>query len=252
MDILYVVGNRLSEWYNNELRYSLRCLERNGVNVGKVYVVGYRPPFLNDETVTFLQCKDKTNVKHYNIQNCIDYAVKNSDIGARDDGWFLLSSDDHFYIQSTDFATYPFYWRGVELPNAADNTYHRTLLSTREVLETCGHPCHHLAWHGNTHLNAKVWCSDEFQRILRWALTMPEGCEPTCLMLNYMLGKGMLSMEQFTARADSKFNGDCTDAQVADALDSREVVSSTDNIERSALGRYLQKNYRQPSKYEQL
>ena len=252
MDILYVIGNRLSEWYNNELRYSLRCLERNGVNIGRVFIAGYKPPFVNDKAVIFVPCKDKTNIKHYNIQACIDEVVRTTDIGENDNGEFLYSSDDHFYIRPTDFAAYPYYWRGVMLPEKANNDYHRTLLSTRELLSLCKLPTLHLAWHGNTHFNARVWRSNEFQLMLSYALTMPEGCEPTCLMLNYMLGNGMLEMEQFVQREDCKFGANVTDVDIQAALASREVVSATDNIERSAFGRWLQNNYKHKSKFEQL
>lgn len=37
MDILYVIG-RGSKWENNELRYSLRSLEKNGINVGNIFI----------------------------------------------------------------------------------------------------------------------------------------------------------------------------------------------------------------------
>ena len=54
MDILYCIGEG-SKWNNNELRYSLRSLEKFGKNVGNIYMVGYNPGFLSDE-VTFINC----------------------------------------------------------------------------------------------------------------------------------------------------------------------------------------------------
>ena len=252
MDILYIVGNRLSEWYNNELRYSLRCLDKNGINVGRVFVCGYRAPFLSEKNVIFVQCKDGTNVKHYNILHAIDYAIRNTDIGCKDGGNFLYSSDDHFYVQPTDFKKYPHYWRGVELPTEGNSDYKRTLRSTRELLETCGMPTYHLAWHGNTWFNAEVWRERRFELICQFAQTMPEGCEPTCLMLNYMIGTGRLSIDDFTYRADCKLGAEATQDGVAFLATEREVLSASDNIERTEFGKWLVRNYRQPCKYEQL
>lgn len=250
MDILYVIGNHLSEWYNNELRYSLRCLDKNGLNVDRVFVVGYKPPFLNDKTVTFIPCKDKTNVKHYNILACIEEAVKQTDIGKNHNGDFLYSSDDHFYVQPTDFDRYPHYWRGIQLPTERKTEYQRTLYSTRELLECCGLPTYHLAWHGNTYFNRDAFTERRFELIRQFAQTMPEGCEPTCLMLNYMIGTGRLKIEDFTERADVKLGAAATLDGIEFLKTEREVLSSTDNIEHSEFGKWLQRHYNKLSKYE--
>lgn len=250
MDILYVIGNHLSEWYNNELRYSLRCLDKNGLNVGRVFVVGYRPPFLNPDTVTFIPCKDETHVKHYNILHCIEQAVKQTDIGTLNGGDFLYSSDDHFYVQPTNFDKYPHYWRGVELPTEAKTEYQRTLFSTRELLQTCGLPTYHLAWHGNTWFNRNAFLERRFELIRQFAQTMPDGCEPTCLMLNYMIGTGRLKIEDFTYREDCKLGASATTEGVVFTAQQREVISANDNIERTEFGKWLIRNYNKPSIYE--
>ena len=59
MDILYVVG-RGSTWNNNELKYSLRSIAKNGINVDRVFIVGYIPDFINREEVICLPFEDKT------------------------------------------------------------------------------------------------------------------------------------------------------------------------------------------------
>ena len=45
VDVLYVIGNG-SVADNNELRYSLRCLDRHGKNVGRVIISGDIPDFV--------------------------------------------------------------------------------------------------------------------------------------------------------------------------------------------------------------
>lgn len=251
MDVLYVVGNRLSQWNNNELRYSLRSIAKNAKGLGRVFIAGYIPEFVDQESVTCVRVKDQSNVKHVNILRAIDTAIKQTDIGKDDDGWFLYSSDDHFYIRETDFAHYPIYWRGEELPKEVKKgdgaaSYHTTLVSTRKLLEWCGLPVNHMAWHGNTYFNAALWKDERFQFILRNAYEMPEGCEPTCLMLNYwfMCGDKALPGE-FIERPDYKFSGGNV-FQVPD----REVISAHDNIGTSALAVFLRDMFPKKCRFE--
>ena len=69
MDILYCLGEG-SKWNNNELRYSLRSLEKFGKNVGNIYVVGYDPGILSDK-VTFIDCPNKYDRKQKNILQAV-------------------------------------------------------------------------------------------------------------------------------------------------------------------------------------
>lgn len=97
MDILYIVGTG-STWVNNELKYSLRSIAKNGINVDRVFIVGYIPRFINQENVVCIPADDPTKVKHYNMLYKIGLAIEKTDIGKNNDGKFLVSSDDHFYI----------------------------------------------------------------------------------------------------------------------------------------------------------
>jgi len=115
VDILYIVGTG-SRWRNNELKYSLRSIAKNGYNINRIFIVGEIPNFVNTESVICIPCNDPTKIKHYNMLYKIDKVIKSTDIGKDNGGKFLVSSDDHFYIKPTNFAEYPIYWRGEELP----------------------------------------------------------------------------------------------------------------------------------------
>ena len=264
MDVLYIVGNRLSQWNNNELRYSLRSIAKNAKGLGRVFIAGYVPEFVDQEAVTCVRVKDQSNVKHVNILRAIDTAIKQTDIGKDDDGWFLYSSDDHFYIRETDFAHYPIYWRGEELPKEVKKgdgaaSYHTTLVSTRKLLEWCGLPTKHMAWHGNTYFNAALWKEERFQFLLRNAYEMPEGGEPTCMMLNYAWQNGGYVGEfngvgeqyiykrrrEVIIRPDYKYAGGNV-FQVPD----REVISAHDNIGTSALAVFLRDMFPKKCRFE--
>ena len=251
MDILYIIGKG-SSWNNKELRYSLRSIAKNGINVGRVFVAGTIPSFVNRKEVICVPVDDETDVKHYNILHAIEYVVEHTDIGCKDGGEFLYSSDDHFYIRPTDFAHYPYYWRGVDLPKKVEKddtnkTYHTTLLSTRKLLEAYDLPCHHFAWHGNTHFNRKYWNDETFYRLRRLSYKMPEGCEPTCLMMNYWINQEELKI---TVRRDLKLNKFETHATFTEKTDGREVFSSVDDIAHTYMAEWLERHFPDKCKYE--
>ena len=56
MDIVYIIGKG-SKWNNQELKYSLRSIAKYGINIGKVFIVGYKPNFVSDEVI-YIPCDD--------------------------------------------------------------------------------------------------------------------------------------------------------------------------------------------------
>lgn len=242
-DILYIVGKNKSQWYDRELRYSLRSLCKYGRNVGRVFVVGFPPPFLNTQEVQTLKVIDPTDKKHKNIIACIDAAVKHFDL----QGDFLYSSDDHFYIRETDFDTYPIYCKG-SLPTEWKTPYRHSLCETRELLSLCGLSVYNFSWHGNTHFNGKVWQSREFQSLINIQhRCTEEGAEPTCLMLNYMR---RIAPFDFIERPDGKMFNFTQEEWQCKATD-RECISSDDGIEnKDWLADFLKREFPDRCKYE--
>ena len=51
-DVVYPIGQG-SSWKNNELRFSLRSIEKYGINVGKLFIVGELPDFLLGEDIIY-------------------------------------------------------------------------------------------------------------------------------------------------------------------------------------------------------
>lgn len=250
MDILYVVGKRLSGWDNNELRYSLRSIAKYGKNIRRVYIVGYAPPFVNrdSEEVVILPFADPTpDNKHYNIMAAIEHAVYNSDIADR----FLYSSDDHYYTQPTDFDKYPVYWRGCELPTtmpAKPRWYDKTLFSTWEICNAFRLPTHFFAWHGNTHYDKNLFKSRRFELIRKLAQQMPEACEPACLMLNYWRQADPMTMPPMVAISDSKISTQTVE-EIEIAAGIKHCLTTTDAV-GAPMKEWLQKRFPMRCKYE--
>ena len=248
IDILYVVGKGFSEWHDNELRYSLRSIAKNGINVGRVVVVGHCPYWLNEDEVVLLPLKDTTNDKHTNILNAIEYAVEQGVLGER----FLYSSDDHYYVQPTDFATYPAYKRPYDLPTLPTDHkptwYETTMSSTREVLEAFGLPVTFYAWHGNTWFNTRLWKQSRMVLLRRLAKTMPSCCDPSTLMLNYWKAVETDTMPKEVVRKDEKVGAQSLE-DIRKMAKAKEVLSTTDAV-AADMRTFLQQTFKTPCKYE--
>ena len=85
MDILYYIGGG-SMHNNNELRYSLRSLQKHCRDLGKVWVVGNKPDFLQNVEYVWLEDKDGW------WKNAFSKTMKAIESGISDK--FLLMNDD--------------------------------------------------------------------------------------------------------------------------------------------------------------
>lgn len=244
MDILYVLGNG-SKWDNNELRYSLRSIEKFGKNVGNVYVIGADPGFLSDK-VTFVGSADYLDAKHKNILNKICEAYEYTNISDH----FLLSSDDHFYVKETDFDNYPIYCKS-NLPNKVKPTdkakgYKRSLVATRKLLEAHGYSFFHFGWHGNTHIYKEA--IDLASDLIEQSYEIPKGCEPTSLLLNVLYKHKPF---EFIKRKDLKIKTSLNGVEdLKEKIGDREVFSIYDDVINKGVAEYLQELFPNKSKYE--
>jgi hypothetical protein len=130
IDIVIPFGKG-SEWDNNELRYSLRSIEKNMVNFRNIYIVGDVPDWA--QNVIHIPFKDGKNHDE-NIKNKVLAACMEADITKE----FLQSSDDYFFLQKTDAADYPYYKNGT-LSHTANTVvtgwYKTNLINTSEALK---------------------------------------------------------------------------------------------------------------------
>lgn len=244
MDILYVIGQG-SSWHDNELRYSLRSIETNCGNVGRIFIAGYCPSFIDQKKVTYVPVLDIHDCKHKNILYCIEKVVENYDISDT----FLYSSDDHFYVQKADFDNYPFYRKPVELPDAESglNSYRLTLYWTRVMLEAAGLTTWNFAWHGNTHFNKTLFLEPQFAAMRKMSYYTPRGIEPSIMMLNYWLSKRPF---EITDRTDTKFAKDATEDDIMRVIKERECISCASDVSLSYIRTFLAKTFPNKSKYE--
>lgn len=133
IDVVYVLGTG-SVWQNNELRYSLRSVEKHLKNYSNIYIVGRDPRFA--QGITVLPFEDKSiynaskNIYEKIVQACACPGISEN---------FLFMNDDFFLLKDIDAANVPFYYKSTLeeytkrcLPG---NTYRDTLNNAIDTLK---------------------------------------------------------------------------------------------------------------------
>lgn len=141
MDVLYVLGQG-SPFHNEELRYSLRSLEKFGRNIDRLIIVGEKPKFLDYTQVVHLPFKE-IGVKDYRIASKILHACTTGTVK----GDFLFCNDDFFFQKPFDCNTFPYYRKGQLLFGNAITAYQSHLELTRDYLRSQNKPTLHFDVH---------------------------------------------------------------------------------------------------------
>lgn len=243
MDILYVVG-RGSDWQNNELRYSLRSLAKFGKNVGRVFLVGYKPEFVSDKVI-HIPCEDPTDRKHKNILHKVLFAAYHSNI----DKHFLISSDDHYYTRPTNFDKLPVMYKAIEIPSKLTGSqlwcqYHLSLRDTRNLLLKYGLSIFQTNPHCNTHFDVRVY--EENRKIFNEGYAMPNGGELNCIMGNLLIKNGCKPV-QFH---DAKLSNNATLEDIRAAAELSGCISSKEGCAKSVLVEFLESEFNNKCIYE--
>jgi hypothetical protein len=129
MDVVYVLGKG-SLWKDNELRYSLRGIEKYLQGYNHVFIVGECPGWLSG--VTHLPCDDIKSRKEWSIMRKVMTACDYAEVSEN----FLFFNDDHFALRPVQ-ANQIKYWHSCsleqKLPIVAGNNM-RKVVNTMEVI----------------------------------------------------------------------------------------------------------------------
>lgn len=158
MDVVYVIGTG-SKWDNNELRYSLRSIEKFASGLGEVYIVGDElPDFLDPKAVHYIQCSDVPGCSPaLNVYGKIERFFLYTKVDR-----FLLSSDDHFFIKPVDFEHWPIHYKGEAMPaeyesGLGDKRYTQTMIDTRNFMKEKGLDLKYYEGHTNKLYTRAAW-----------------------------------------------------------------------------------------------
>lgn len=154
-DVVYVLGTG-SKWNNNELRFSLRSVEKNLKGVRNIVVVGADPGFLTDKVV-FIKHPDEIGPRN------ADGNIIRKVLRACREEWltddFLFINDNHLVMKPIDALAVPPFHKG-DMKNYSEvyfkvNAWRRRLRRTREILVEKGLPCFNFDCHTPIVLNKK-------------------------------------------------------------------------------------------------
>lgn len=140
IDIVCPLGKN-SKWFDNELKYSLRSIEKFGKNIGRIFIIGEYPDFLLAE---FLSCDlyHIPSTDKYGHERNIHEKIKIACLDERISENFLFWNDDFFLTQEIDLEQYPYYENGT-LRNQIDKRirfdgYRFSLQNTEDFLRQRG------------------------------------------------------------------------------------------------------------------
>ena len=128
MDIIYTVGLG-SNWENNELRYSLRSLEKYGRNYDRVFVVGELPGFLSDKVIK-VPYRETTDNGEYNNISKIYFVMKTYNI----DDYICFMQDDIIFQKEYDFSKPIWTYTHDIYKYETDDEFYQMLNRTRDKL----------------------------------------------------------------------------------------------------------------------
>lgn len=235
MDVLYILGTG-SQWQNNELRYSLRSLEKYALNVGRVFVTGEDPGFLSSEVI-FTPCNDP-GPRAFNHIHKVKATIERTEISER----FLLNYDDNFFTSPVDIENYPYFFKGT-LPDRTETHrgYRYSLIEARKFLES----------HGKPILNFSVHCPCIYERQKfmaleeAWAIgaRMPHGIAVRAVYCNWH----GVTPEFMT---DCKLKTVKGKEEASLAIEGRHVFSIHDDSLPNGVANMIREMYPRPSRWE--
>lgn len=133
-DLLYILGKG-SMWDDNELRYSLRSVEKYWEGGGRVFVVGHKPKWIRN--VRHIPAEDRYDSPVKNTIAKLREACRSDELRER----FILMNDDFIFlkpINGTKPATCGLLSDKVKEHSTKDGAYYRANAETLQLIKMTG------------------------------------------------------------------------------------------------------------------
>jgi hypothetical protein len=154
-DVVYVLGTG-SNWRNNEIRFSLRSVDKNLKGIGKIWIVGKKPPFVKN--VNHVPYPDELannadgNIIRKVLRVCQEESLTEN---------FLFINDDHLIMKEVMAGEIPPY-RKMDMANLPDeyfqdNSWRGRLWRTKNILLKMGYTAYHFDCHVPIVFNKKIF-----------------------------------------------------------------------------------------------
>lgn len=235
MDIIFPLGVS-SKWNDNELRYSLRSIQKHVTGYNNVWIIGQRPDFLTN--VHHIPFEDVSQNKEANICRKVLRACQESSLS--DD--FLFFNDDHFILQDFVADQLPYYYKGdlISLANSPRRgIYYRAIRRTVRELQKRGFDTKHFDTHTPIIYNKQKFVDvmSQYDWDVRIGLTVKS------IYCNSLRIEG-------TKEPDRKINGLMMAQDVFEFIKDRKVFSIGDKALGPQMEIVLNTLYPTPSQWE--
>lgn len=235
-DLLWPIGGG-SVLNDDELRYSLRSVEKHLKNFGKVYIVGKLPSFLKD--VIHIPYDDVDRSKETNIYKKVLRACQDETISDQ----FLFLNDDHFFLEDLDAPTFPYFYKSdlvVTLQRLGQhNMYRRSVLRTAQELQQLGLPTNNFDTH-----TPIIYDKHKFIDVMtKYDWTNRYGFIVKSLYANSLKIEGV-------REPDCKLNYETNKENIYNIIRGRKVWSIGNKAVCNELKEVLQELYPTPSRWE--
>ena len=242
LDVVYVLGNG-SKWNDNELRFSLRSVEKNLKGIGNVIIVGERPEFL--QNIIHIPANDIFEPGQNADGNIITKVLAACNYKGLSDE-FLFINDDHLVIADMNIADVPALHKG-DMTTYPEkywklNFWRKRLKRTKEILWENSLPAFHYDCHTPIIFNKK-----KFPEVVK-QFDYQDGIGYTMKSLYgnsvYGLKGRLLTNEKKTIFKNY------TVEQIENRLKDSQFMSFNDQGLSNSLKWWLIQNFSSKSKYE--
>lgn len=242
VDVVYIVGFG-SQWKNNELRYSLRSVERNLKNFRNVYIVGEKPAFVTG--VKHIQFPDMENIPSKNTYKKILQACKDEQLSQR----FLLMNDDFFFNKKVEADTYPYYYRGTIENYLEKRSSKERKLQASPYIQTMEATLQQLRYKGLSTLHFGIHTPVILDKIL-----FPKICSGFDWRYNNGLSTRSIYCNSLNIvpveKTDCKINHKVSYHDLQRITANQEVFSIGDNAIGMPMNRFMEDLFPDPSRFE--
>ena len=252
MDIAYIIGPG-SKWDDNELRYSLRSIDRYGLGIDNIWIIGYCPDFIDQTKVNYIPMQDRPGrAPAQNVFFKIRYLMESPITPDK----IIISSDDHFFIRQVDFDHWPIFFKGFEMPTHAsvgsgkfgDRRYTQCMADTRDIMDQLGLGTVYFEGHTNKLYDKRAWSWLKKRHAFDLILTCSAG-----LSTNSLMGATMTKVFGYTPihRTDVKLRDkDLQQHAIRQLLKDTDEFSIYDSAIDAGIDTYLKDLFPDPSRWE--
>ncbi len=151
--VVYALGKG-SRWANQEIKYSLRSIEKHLKGMGEVWIIGEKPEWL--QNVNHIQVKDSHAIPDTNIMLKIKTACQTPEVTDN----FLFINDDHYLLADFEADKFPYFYCStleVYLKRRQSDSYGRRAGNTYKLLKEINLPTKHFDIHYPILYNKKAF-----------------------------------------------------------------------------------------------